>query len=282
MGSYQERIKHIILSSYLVWLKVGAFLFEQKYIMTTTRKSFILHFDSLSILEELEDVEAGKLFKKIRAYNLWEKYESWDKMVEILFHQFKNQFDRDLEKYEKICERNRENGLKWGSPKKPNKTQKNPKEPTGVEKNPKEPYNKNDNKSDNNNKSNIIVSKDTELTLKPITVDINNLIQELKEQADILWIAYDKNKERMFAKHIMNTKEYWSFCKKLWMTRIEFAKNIMKASERIWYWKWTCSWPMSIYQNYSDVYNQTKTKSESSKPKEGTWYEWVAIITDEI
>ena len=131
--------------------------------------------------------------------------------------------------------------------------------------------------SSNIKESKEIVSKETELTLKPITQDINNLIQELKQQADTLWIAYDKNKERMFAKHILSAKDYGEFCEKIWMNRIEFAKNIMKASERIKFWKGTCSWPMSIYQNYSDVYNQTKMKIEAKKTTE-----WVVIYTDEL
>lgn len=237
-----------------------------------TRKSFVLHFDSLSILEELEDVEAGKLFKKIRAYNLWEDYDSEDKMIELLFHQFKNQFDRDLEKYKNTCDRNSENGSKWGRPKKQSKPKEN-KETQSVNSKPRKADNDNDNENDSVNKSNSvnvnIVSKETtaiaEYTPKPITEDINTLIQELKQQADILWIAYDKNKERMFAKHILTVKDYWEFCEKLQMTRVEFAKNIMKASERIWFWKGTCWWPMSIYQNYSEVYNKAKEKSSASE-----------------
>jgi hypothetical protein len=40
----------------------------------------------------------------------------------------------------------------------------------------------------------------------------------------------------------------------------------MKASIHINYRKWICSWPMKIYQNYSDVYNETlKFKNKNSK-----------------
>lgn len=141
-----------------------------------------------------------------------------------------------------------------------------------------EETNKNVN-NNNNEKNNIIVSKDTK-ELAPIDnrkTEINTLIEELKQQADILWIAYDKKNERNFWKHIMTAKEFGDFCEKIWQDRIEFAKNIMIASERIKYWKGTCSWPMSIYQNYSEVYNLTKTKSEYKKPTE-----WVVIYTDEI
>jgi len=38
-----------------------------------------------------------------------------------------------------------------------------------------------------NTKNNIIISKETELSLRPITNDINNLIFELKNTCDELW-----------------------------------------------------------------------------------------------
>ncbi len=114
------------------------------------------------------------------------------------------------------------------------------------------------------NKLNI-VPKGTELSLSPITQDINNLIIELKNTCDELWIAYDKSLERYFAKHILNAKEFVWFCEKIEMLPVEFAKNILRASVKIKYWKWPCSWPMMIYQNYAEVYNQTKEKKSPEK-----------------
>ena len=108
--------------------------------------------------------------------------------------------------------------------------------------------------------NNNILSKDNkELALKK-REDIDLLIQTLKTEADRLWIAYDKTQERNFGKHICTAKEYWSFCEKIWQDRIEFAKNIMIASAKINFWKGACSWPKTIYQNYSDVYNKFKGK----------------------
>lgn len=104
---------------------------------------------------------------------------------------------------------------------------------------------------------NISSKEETEQS-SSITSDINNLINELKQECDSLWIAYDKTKERQFAKHILSAKEYGSFCEKIWMWRVEFASSILKASVLINYWKWACAWPMRIYQNYSEVYNKTK------------------------
>jgi hypothetical protein len=47
------------------------------------------------------------------------------------------------------------------------------------------------------------------------------------------------------------------------MSRVEFAKNILRASVVINYRKWPCSWPMSIYQNYSEVYNKARQQQQN-------------------
>lgn len=119
-------------------------------------------------------------------------------------------------------------------------------------------------------KSNQIkVSKETEtkVSIPKKNIEIDNLIEILKTEADILEIAYDKKQERNFAKHILEAKEFGIFCEKIGQERIEFAKNIMLASQKINFWKWVCAWPMLIYQNYAEVYNLTKSKSD--KKNEG-------------
>lgn len=72
----------------------------------TKRKSFIIHIDSLNILDELSDDQAGKLFKAIKCHQLGEEFE-FDALTRIAFSPFKNQFSRDSEKYLKLCEKNR-------------------------------------------------------------------------------------------------------------------------------------------------------------------------------
>lgn len=93
--------------------------------------------------------------------------------------------------------------------------------------------------------------------------DINYLIEQIKLECNNLWVMYDKTKEREFAKHILTAKEFWENAKKCWMNRVNFALNILLASIKIKYWKWYCNWPMKIYQNYIDVYNQTIMKKNS-------------------
>lgn len=71
-----------------------------------TRKSFIIHIDSLDVLDDLNNEEAGKLFKAIKSYHLNDDFE-FDAITKIAFSQFKNQFKRDDEKYIKLCEKNK-------------------------------------------------------------------------------------------------------------------------------------------------------------------------------
>jgi len=95
------------------------------------KKSFLLYIDSLIILDHLSDEQCGILFKAIRDYAKGEDIVL-DTMLNIAFLPIRNQIDRDMEKYENICERNRENGSKGGRPSKPKK-------PNGLSGNPNKP-----------------------------------------------------------------------------------------------------------------------------------------------
>ena len=145
----------------------------------------------------------------------------------------------------------------------PNKSEQKPKK-TKIE-NRKEKIENRKDKKENNSLTLSNDNVETEVS-SFWNKEINELITNLKWYANSLWIAYDNTKERYFAKFILTAKEYWDFCEKIWQSRTEFAVNIMKASIHINYWKWICWWPMKIYQNYSDVYNETlKFKNRNSK-----------------
>ena len=98
------------------------------------RKSFILHFDSLGMLDELTDEQAGKLFKAIKANRIGEEIEV-DLITKIALSSFKAQFARDDDKYKNVANRNGINGSKGGRPKKTAE----PKKPSGLIGNPNEP-----------------------------------------------------------------------------------------------------------------------------------------------
>jgi len=84
--------------------------------MSKGKKSFLLHIDSLDILDDLTNGQAGVLFKAIKAYQHNDDYPL-DSIVKIAFSPFKNQFLRDDEKYIKTCERRAIAGSKGGKQK---------------------------------------------------------------------------------------------------------------------------------------------------------------------
>lgn len=95
--------------------------------MKKNRKSFILHIDSLSILDEMTNEQAGVFIKKIYQYQTKGEIKDIDFAIKMAINPFINQFKRDEENYLKSCERNKINGLRGGRP----KTQPNPKNPLG-------------------------------------------------------------------------------------------------------------------------------------------------------
>jgi hypothetical protein len=96
---------------------------------------------------------------------------------------------------------------------------------------------------------------------KEITAEINDLINQIKNVCDELWVAYNKDMERQFSKHILTAKEYWEFCEKIWQTRVEFALNVLRVSVAIWFFRGALSWPKLIYKHYAELYNQAKQKA---------------------
>lgn len=88
------------------------------------KKTFIIHLDSLDVLDELGEtqdekyLEAGKLLYAIRDYHKGTEIKL-EPVTRIAFSPFKNQFVREGKKYQETCERNRRNGAKGG--RKPNK-----------------------------------------------------------------------------------------------------------------------------------------------------------------
>jgi len=84
--------------------------------MSKIRKSFVLHKDSLDILPDLTDEQAGKLFKAIHLYQIDEGL-NLDQITKMVFLPFKNQFIRDNEKYTETCERRAIAGSKGGKQK---------------------------------------------------------------------------------------------------------------------------------------------------------------------
>lgn len=92
--------------------------------MADERKGFVVYGDLADTLSELSDEEAGVLFKAMMAYFTGGDEPDLPRELRFAFIPVRQQMDRDREKYERKCEKNRENGRLGGRPKKPNKTER--------------------------------------------------------------------------------------------------------------------------------------------------------------
>ena len=88
------------------------------------RKSFILYLDNSIILDQLTDEESGKLIKAIFKYQSSGVTPDFSKNPALAmgFSVFKMSLDRDSEKYQERCERNRANDYVRGFEQKLTKT----------------------------------------------------------------------------------------------------------------------------------------------------------------
>jgi len=113
--------------------------------MNNPKKSFILHIDSLCVLDEMSFEQKGILFDAIYKYQLGEEIDL-DFSMKMAFAPFKNQFIRDNEKYLQFIEKQSNNGKKGG---RPIESQDNPNNPS-LSKEPKPTLNDNDSDNDSN------------------------------------------------------------------------------------------------------------------------------------
>jgi len=141
-------------------------------------KSFIVHKDSLSVLDDLTDEQCGQLFRAIKAYQLDEPIDL-PSIVKVAFSPFRSQFIRDNDKYQNIVERNKNNGAKGGRPKKP-------KEPSGLSGNPEKPQ-----KADSVSKSDSDSDSNKDSKSKEIVIP-----DGINQPAWNEWVVYRKSKKK--------------------------------------------------------------------------------------
>ena len=84
--------------------------------MAEGKKSFVMYCEWQELFTKLDDAQSGRLIKHIFAYVNDQNPEPPDVITDIAFTQIKQQFKRDLKKYEAIAERNRSNGRNGGRP----------------------------------------------------------------------------------------------------------------------------------------------------------------------
>lgn len=123
------------------------------------KESFLIYKSFYEPIKYLTDEQLGRLFRAIFEYQMGNEVNI-ENDIRIAFEFFKNQFRVDDKKYQKVIERNKNNGKKGGRPKNP----KEPKKPSGLFGNPKEPKkadndndNDNENDNDNDNENNNVV-----------------------------------------------------------------------------------------------------------------------------
>ena len=130
-----------------------------------TRKSFVLHVDSLDVLDELTNEQAGMLFKAMRSFHIDDETEL-DTLTKIVFSPFKNQFNRDSLKYKTTCERRAAAGSMGGKQKVANAS-KSKQKVANVAENDNVSKNVNVNDSDNKSDSkSVSVIKEKDLSPK--------------------------------------------------------------------------------------------------------------------
>ena len=152
-----------------------------------------MHIDSLGILDELTDEQAGQLFKLIYSYHNTNKPNKTQitQLVNLAFYPFKSQFERDLQAYNNVCDRNKNNGILGGRPKKNNPNK--PKKPDNDNKN----KNNNDNNNDNKNNKNLPSLKNKYLDCVYLSdLEFHRLHNEFNEN-EVNWMIEKLNNYKM-------------------------------------------------------------------------------------
>ena len=127
------------------------------------KNSFLIYIDYEEQFSLLTDEQLGQLIRAIMKYEKTSEIPKLDGMLKMAFSFIKTQLDRDREKYEEKCAKNRENAKRGGRPKK----QTDNKKPNGFKENQmdaKKPDNDNEDDNDNeeddddDNNNNDVVS----------------------------------------------------------------------------------------------------------------------------
>ena len=192
--------------------------------MTNKKKSFLLHIDSLDILDDLTNGQAGVLFKAIKAYQHEDDFPL-DSIVKIAFSPFKNQFLRDDEKYTETCKRRAIAGSKGGKQKVANASNSLQSVANVADKKNKN-KNKTKNKSDNDNNKEVTIGRFS----PPSDIETVAYFESkgsTHNEAEKFWLFYD-SKNWMVGKSKMKK---WESAASGWITRNKTdSKDIMQIS----------------------------------------------------
>lgn len=126
-------------------------------------KGMVIYFDDLRACNSLSDEQLGQLVRLLAYYGESGEPASCDDLaVMIAYGLLSQKVDMDREKYDRIVERNRENGRKGGRP----SSKENPLGFLGTQTNP-EKQNRNRNKNGNRNRNGDENREERETTAAP-------------------------------------------------------------------------------------------------------------------
>jgi len=153
------------------------------------KNSFLIYLDYQEQFDLLSDEEAGILIKAIIKYEKTQEVPRLNGMVKMAFSFIKTQLDRDREKYQEKCEKNKENARKrWNA--------KNANVCDGKIRNANNADNDNDNEDDNDNENDIKKkNKKRKKFIKPTVEEIKNYCIQRKNNIDTQYFYdyYERN-----------------------------------------------------------------------------------------
>lgn len=225
------------------------------------------------MVESLKHLDQNTQWRILLAYINYQLYDIEPSSEDILVYTIFKAKQFDLDSIKNDIKSSIENGKRGWRPQKNFKNSSKPKhnlkKPNHILKEPnhnltkpeQEQEKEQEKEKENNILSPIGDNSGADLEEKEYwNSQINSLIKDIKECCSEMGVAYDKTKERLYAKQILTSKDYGSLCEKINQWRVEFALNILRASEMINYRRGVCSGPMTIYKYYADVYNATMQK----------------------
>lgn len=166
----------------------------------TKRKSFIIHKDSLHILKDMTNEQAGIFIKAIDFYQQNNQLPELDFGLKMAIIPFINQFERDEENYKKTCEARREAGSTGGKQKVANAS-KCKQKVAKVADNKNDNKNKSDSKSDSDNKNDlpIFINKDLFNSFIEMRVKIKKPLTDKAKELLINNLIKFETKQKGFA-----------------------------------------------------------------------------------
>ena len=198
------------------------------------RKSFILHKDSLSIIEEMTDEQCGKFLKALYNYQINGEKSDVDFALKMALTPFYNQFDRDNEKYEKTCEARKKAGSKGGKQKVANASNSKQNVANLADSDSKSD-NDSDNKSDSKNKE--VLLGDYPLFDRLVKIHTPNArYPKYKDSKD--FVKFNKLKDRITDEDLTALEEFYKVpkskdCDLTWNRKGKLEQLLNQYSEQV-------------------------------------------------